>query len=335
MAYVLVAILLLVAIAYIAKPFLGPKPPTNNPSPNATPTAPVNQVPVPDFQADSAFMFLSKQVDFGPRVPNTPAHKKCGEWLVRTFKQYGFTVIEQKVSAPYYKGGYMNGVNIIAQYKPELGKRICIAAHWDSRNEADKDTKDKNKAIDGADDGASGVAVLLEIARALQKNPIDIGVDLICFDLEDNGQDGGASETWCLGSQYWSKNLHTPSYMPTHAVLLDLVGAKGAKFYKEGISRNVAPQFVNKVWGLAAQLGYSEYFINEEKGGITDDHLFVIQNAGIPMIDIISLPGEGDHIFGSHHHTHADDINIIDKKVLKAVGQTMMALIYQTHNGVM
>ncbi|HAD12985.1 MAG TPA: glutamine cyclotransferase [Saprospirales bacterium] len=328
MAYVLIAVLLLVAIAYVARPFLKPS------APPAPPVANVPKVTAPDFLADSAFTNIKKQVEFGPRVPNTPAHKKCGEWLVKEFKRYGFSVIEQKVSAPYYKGGTMNGVNIIAQYKPEISKRICLAAHWDSRNEADKDTKDQNKAIDGADDGASGVGVLLEIARTLQQNPVDIGVDLICFDLEDNGNDDGASETWCLGSQYWSKNLHRPGYSPYYAILLDLVGAKGAKFYKEGISREVAPELVDRVWDLANNLGYSQYFIPENRGGITDDHLFVIRNARIPMIDIISLPNDGNSPFGAHHHTHSDDINIIDKNVLKAVGQTMTTLIYRTNAGV-
>jgi len=336
LAYALIAVLLLFAVIYVIKPFLDnkPGPPSipqvEKPKPN------IPQIAVPDFNSDSAFLFVKKQVDFGPRVPNTPAHKKCGAWLVKEFQRYGFTVIEQKVQAPYYKGGTFNGVNIIAQYKPEAQKRILIAAHWDSRNEADKDTKDINKAIDGADDGASGVGILLELARTLQNNPLDLGVDLICFDLEDNGDDdNNAPETWCLGSQHWAKNLHRPGYMPYYAILLDLVGAKGARFYKEGYSRQVAPQTVDKVWNLAISLGFGEYFVNENGPGITDDHIFVIREARIPMIDIISMPKGGEHPFGDHHHTHADNINIIDKNVLKAVGQTMTAVLYQTHNGVL
>jgi len=335
LAYILFALLLLCAVFYIIQPYLNKKPAPAIPPPIAAPKANIPQIAVPDFNSDSAFLFIKKQVDFGPRVPNTPAHKKCAAWLVSEFKRYGFTVIEQKVQAPYYKGGTFNGVNIIAQYKPEAQKRICIAAHWDSRNEADKDIKDTNKAIDGADDGASGVGILLELARTLKNHPVDIGVDLICFDLEDNGDDDGAPETWCLGSQHWAKNLHRPNYSPYYAILLDLVGAKGARFYKEGISREVAPQTVEKVWNKAQSLGYSEYFINEDRPGITDDHLFVIRGAQIPMIDIISMPNHGKSPFGDHHHTHADNINIIDKNVLKAVGQTVIAVIFETHNGVM
>lgn len=336
LAYLLLFLLLLAAILYVVKPFLDQKSTGVAPPPAVdTPRPKTPQIPVPDFNPDSAFLFVKKQVDFGPRVPNTPAHQKCAAWLVQEFKRYGFEVIEQKMQAPYYKGGTFNGVNIIAQYKPEVQKRICIAAHWDSRNEADKDTKDINKPIDGADDGASGVGVLLELARTLHQHPVDVGVDLICFDLEDNGDDEGASDTWCLGSQYWAKNLHKPGYFPYYAILLDLVGAKGARFYKEGVSREVAPQTVEKVWNMANSLGYGEYFVNENRGNMIDDHLFVVRGAQIPMIDIISTPNDGEHQFGDHHHTHKDNINIIDKAVLKAVGQTMTAVIFETHNGVL
>jgi Zn-dependent M28 family amino/carboxypeptidase len=197
---------------------------------------------------------------------------------------------------------------------------------------ADKDTKNRNQPIDGADDGASGVSVLLEIARLLAQMPPDIGVDLICFDAEDSGDDGGESETWCLGSQYWSKNLHRPNYQPYYAILLDMVGAKGARFMKEGVSMQVAPAVVDKIWTLAASLGYSQYFVNSNGPGITDDHVFVIRNARIPMIDVISIPNEGEKLFGDYHHTHQDNIAIIDKEVLKATGQVMAAVIWRTPN---
>ncbi|MFN0215578.1 MAG: M28 family peptidase [Saprospiraceae bacterium] len=335
LAYASLALLLLFAAFYVLKPFLDNKSPDPAPNPVVKPRSNMPQIAVPDFNADSAFYFVKKQVDFGPRVPNTPAHKKCSAWLVQEFERLGFKVTEQKFQAPYYKGGTFNGVNIIAQYKPELAKRLLFAAHWDSRNEADKDTKDTNKPIDGADDGASGVGVLLELARTIHNNPVEIGVDLICFDLEDNGDDQGAAETWCLGSQYWANNTPTRDYYPFYAILLDLVGAKGARFYKEGVSMQAAPTVVEKVWNLALSLGYGEYFINQNRGAVTDDHLFVIKGAQIPMIDIISQPNDPPHGFGSHHHTHNDNINIIDKNVLKAVGQTMTAVIYETYNGVL
>jgi hypothetical protein len=330
MAYGLIAVLFVAALLYVLRPFLNRTPKTGPVV--EKPKTDVPQIAVPEFNADSAFQFVKKQVEFGPRVPNTPAHKKCGQWIVAEFKRFGLTVIEQPVQGPYYKGGTLNGVNIIAQYKPELKKRICLAAHWDTRNEAEKDTKDQNKPIDGADDGGSGVGVLLELARLLSQSSLDIGVDLICFDLEDNG-DNGDNDSWCLGSQHWAKNLHKPGYSPYYAILLDMVGAKNARFYKEGISRDVAPRTVDKIWNLATELGYGEYFIDAPRPRITDDHTFVVRYAGIPMIDIVNMPYE-DKLFGDHHHTHADNLSVIDKNVLKAVGQTMTAVIFKTHNQV-
>lgn len=332
MAYGLIAVLLLSTVFYLfqqwkSDPVAAPKAPNVQPARPAVP-----QIAVPEFSADSAFHFVEKQVKFGPRVPNSESHHKCAAWIASEFKRLGLNVIEQKYQATHFKGTVFNANNIIAQYKPENPRRMLIAAHWDSRYVADSDTKDQNKPIDGADDGASGVGVMLELARALSQNPVDIGVDFICFDVEDQGDDEGASETWCLGSQYWAKNLHKPYYTPYQAVLLDMVGGKNARFYKEGVSVEVAPQTVDKVWALAASLGYSEYFVPENRSGITDDHLFVIKGARIPMIDIISTPNEGTHPFPDWHHKHSDDMKIIDKGTLKAVGQTLTKFIYQTYN---
>jgi glutaminyl-peptide cyclotransferase len=285
---------------------------------------------VPDFNADSAYTFVKKQVDFGPRVPNTSAHKKCAAWLVGKFKGYGLNVIEQRFTAPHYKGGTFDCVNIIAQYKPEAVRRILVMSHWDSRFMAENDTRDTLKPVDGADDGASGVAVLLEIARLTASLPPGVGVDLICIDGEDQGDNGGASETWCLGAQYWAKNLHRPNYMPFYAILLDMVGAKGARFLKEGGSMEIAPSTVDRIWNLAGSLNYSNYFINTTGPGITDDHVFVYRNARIPMLDIISMPNDGRHPFGDHHHKHSDNMDVIDRETLKAVGQVMAAVIWRT-----
>ncbi len=334
LAYILIAALLISTIFVTIQPFL-PAIRRNDTQPPPPPPPAVKQVSVPSFNTDSAFLYVQKQVAFGPRVPNSPAHKKCAAWFVSEFKRHGLTVIEQPFKATHYEGTTFNAVNIIAQYRPELPKRILLAAHWDSRFQADKDDTNKSKPIDGADDGASGAGVLLEIARTLKASPVDVGVDLLLFDVEDQGNDGGASETWCLGSQYWSKNLHRPGYMPYSAVLLDMVGAKGARFMKEGISMQVAPQTVEKIWSLASSLGYGEYFNSSARPGITDDHLFVAQNAKIPMVDVISTPNEGEDPFGRHHHRHADNMSVIDKNTLKAVGQTMTAFVYQTYNGVL
>jgi glutaminyl-peptide cyclotransferase len=335
LAYGLIAVMILsVVFSYVRQCSptpATPKTPTTATPPKPQPMGP--QVAVPAFNADSAFYFVKKQVDFGPRVPNTPSHLKCAAWLSKEMKRYGLTVIEQKFQAKHFKGETYNGINIIGQYKPDNPRRIMLAAHWDSRFQADKDTRDQNKPIDGADDGGSGVGVLLELARTLAANPIDIGVDIVLFDAEDQGEDGGVETTWCLGSQYWASNRHKPGYSPYYAILLDMVGAKGALFQKESTSMQVAPETVNKVWKIAAELGYSNLFVNAPGPGIVDDHLFVIKGAGIPMIDIVSMPGGPEHLFGDYHHKHSDNLSIIDKNVLKAVGQTMTAFVYGTYNG--
>jgi hypothetical protein len=296
------------------------------------PKVAVPQLPVPDFNQDSAYRFVERQVKFGPRIPNSDAHKKCGAWLVSEFKRYGLNVIEQPFQAPYYKGGTFNGTNIIAEYNPSASRRICIACHWDSRNEAEADTHDKAKPIDGADDGASGIGIMLEMARILNKNKADIGVDFICFDLEDNGSNSGPETSWCLGSQYWSKNLHRSIYSPYYAILLDMVGAKNPKFPKEGFSYEYAPQAVDRIWNLAKSMGYGDMFVNEVGPKVTDDHRFAIENAQISMIDIIHMPGHGEDLFPKHHHTHDDNMNIIDKTTLKKVGQLMTAFVFQVYN---
>ncbi|MDX2134068.1 MAG: M28 family peptidase [Saprospiraceae bacterium] len=303
----------------------------------SVPSAPaVTPVAVPAFQADSAFLYVKKQVDFGPRVPNTDAHRRCGEWLAAELRRHGMAVIEQEFTAQHYKGTTFQCVNVIGQYKPELQRRILLAAHWDSRFIADQDTKDKNKAIPGADDGGSGVGVLLELARTLNANPVDIGVDIVFFDAEDQGNDSDDgqdhSRTWCLGSQHWAQNLHKPGYYPMYGILLDMVGAANPRFAKEGISRQAAPQIVDRVWNQADRLGYAHVFVNENGAAITDDHLFVIQLARIPMIDIINRPGQTTSGFVPHWHTHNDNMSAIDKNTLGMVGNVVTHCVYNTYN---
>lgn len=307
-----------------------PKTPAKTPAPSIPALSPMN---IPAFQADSAFAYIKKQVSFGPRVPNTEAHKKCASWLVAEFRRRGLTVIEQKFQATHFTGVKYNCTNIIAQYKPELTQRIVFAAHWDSRFQADQDDTRKNEPIAGADDGASGVAVLLEMARLLQQQSMDMGVDFVLFDAEDQGDDSengkDNSKTWCLGSQHWAKNLHRPNYFPQFGILLDMVGGANAKFKKESISVQAAPKIVDRVWNTAAALGYSNTFVPQVGPGITDDHLFVIQLAQIPMIDIINLPGGTESGFVPHWHTHDDDLSAIDRSTLRIVGDVCTNVMYR------
>jgi hypothetical protein len=287
----------------------------------------------PAFNEDSAYYWVQKQVAFGPRVPGSKAHANCAAFIEKTLKDYGLTVVVQTAPITTYDNKIFNLKNIIASYKPEFQKRVLLLAHWDSRHIADNDTKDENKAIDGADDGGSGVAVLLEIARQLSKADLKVGVDLFFSDLEDYGQPDDSDkpkmqDSWCLGTQYWAKNMHVPGYTANYGILLDMVGAKGAIFPREGTGSYFAPDVVNKVWSTAKNLGYSSYFTDDKTGNTTDDHLYVNTIAKIPCIDIVHMsPVTGS--YGEHHHTHKDTMDIIDKKTLKVVGQTVLEVIYQ------
>lgn len=294
-------------------------------------------VSVPRFNRDSAYTFVARQLEFGPRVPNTAGHRACRDWLVQQFKQYGATVIEQNFTPKAYTGTTLQATNIIAQYNPGNTNRIVLAAHWDTRHIADSpiNTGKKDQPVMGADDGASGVAVLLEVARQLQANPLDFGVDLVLFDAEDYGNNNGtSSESWGLGAQHWAKNLHYASGIrPMYGILLDMVGGKGARFGQEYFSLQYAAPVVKKVWKLAASMGYSNYFIAEQTNPVTDDHYFVNSIARIPMIDIINQPPDSQTGFPTHWHTDQDNLQAIDRFTLGVVGQLMLAVIYREHNG--
>lgn len=289
----------------------------------------------PDFNSDSAFLYIKKQVDFGPRVPNSAAHLACGDYLVSKLNEFGADVIEQKAVLKTYDGVNLNARNIIAVYNPDNKKRILLFAHWDSRPFADQesDTSKRTQPILGANDGASGVGVLLEIARQLNQNPVDIGIDIILFDAEDWGQPSYETnqipgDWWCLGSQHWANNPHTPNYRANFGILLDMVGASNPTFYKEGYSVQYASNITEKIWQLASRLGYGSYFINKRGGYITDDHVAVNQMHRAPSVNIIHTSEDSPHGFGDFWHTHGDDMSVINKSSLKVVGQTVMEVIY-------
>lgn len=288
----------------------------------------------PTFDTDSAYEYIRRQCSFGPRVMNSVAHDSCGDYIARQFKEYGATIQEQLADLKLYDGTTVKSRNIIASFFPEKQKRIMICSHWDSRPWADHDideSKHKN-AIDGANDGASGVGVLLELARLFSHESPAVGVDLICFDAEDCGtpewaeSDDDTEHTWCLGSQYWAENHHVDGYSPEYAILLDMVAGPGSVFYKEGFSMKMAPSVVDKVWAAGQRIGYSNYFVSDQGGYVTDDHL-PVNKSGIPCADIIATDREGGS-FCRTWHTTSDNINNIDKATLKAVGQTITEVVY-------
>ncbi|MDX1628035.1 MAG: M28 family peptidase [Fulvivirga sp.] len=301
-------------------------------------SVPEKVVSVPDFNADSAYHFVKKQVDFGPRVPGTEAHAEAAAYFVSKLESYGAEVQVQAFDVTTFDNQQVTLKNIIASFDPEKTKRVLLAAHWDSRPFADKDTVRQFEAIAGANDGASGVGVLLEVARVISKyEGPDVGVDIIFFDGEDWGNDtayqdevplrGDWETWWCLGSQYWSKNKHKPRYSAYYGILLDMVGAKGSQFHMEGYSLNFAATIVDKVWGRAANLGYGNIFVRNKQPGITDDHVFVNKDAKIPMINIVHYDPEHGY-FGDYHHTHRDNMDLISTETLDAVGETILHVIY-------
>lgn len=295
-----------------------------------------DNIDIPSFNSDSAYSYIEQQVAFGPRVPNSTAHQKCAQYMVNFLKQYSDTVYEQSFTANAFDGTPLNLTNIIASFNPTAPKRILLCAHWDTRPFSDQDDESLWRTpIDGANDGGSGVGILMEVARSIKtNNDLAVGVDIVLFDGEDYGQphfhEGeGSAESWCLGSQHWSKNFHKPGYRAYYGILLDMAGAKGATFYKEGVSRNYAPLIVNQVWGAGQKLGYASYFINKESAPITDDHTFINGIAGIPTIDIIHHdPQSNNFYFGNYWHTQEDNMEVISKETLKAVGQTLLYVVY-------
>ncbi|MDR1259044.1 MAG: M28 family peptidase [Tannerellaceae bacterium] len=306
-------------------------------------TPPVQQeesiAAVPEFNADSAYMYIENQVAFGPRVPNSPAHKACGDYLISELKRFGAEVYVQETTLTAYNGDRLQARNIIASYDISNPRRVLLFAHWDSRpyadNDADPDTR--RTPIDGADDGASGVGVLLEIARQLNAQT-PAGIDIIFFDAEDYGPPSFENRSytpdtwWCLGSQFWARNPHTPNYRAAYGILLDMVGAKDATFYKEETSVKRASSIIDKVWGEARNLGFGKYFLNAKGGYITDDHQYVIAGRNIPCIDIINYNNDNIRGFGDYWHTHDDTLDNISRETLKAVGQTVMGVICKPLN---
>jgi len=312
--------------------------------PTQTVVEPVKQIVVnaPSFSSDSAHSYIQAQIDFGTREMNSKGHEACAKYLIEEIKKFTDTVYVQKFDARGFDGVNLKCTNIIGSINPKATNRILLTSHWDSRPWADQDTKDKDKPILSACDGASGVGTLIEIARAIKASPLkNIGVDFFFNDAEDRGysssldgivKDGDydSEGSWCLGSQHWSANPHVAGYRADFGILLDMAAAKGATFSREGNSSFNAAWVQDKVWANASTLGYSNIFINQTVAPITDDHVYINTVAKIPTVDIIHIDlASPSGTFGSYWHTHADDMSVIDKTTLNAVGRTLLYTIYQ------
>ena len=304
----------------------------------------------PAFVADSALAFCQAQCDFGPRIMNSEAHEQCARWIVKKFEQYGCSTTLQQTTLTGYDGTSLKATNIIASYRPSADStsvepKILLCAHWDSRPWADNDPDSANwhKPVMAANDGASGVAVMLEIARLLQQaDSLKVGVDFVCFDAEDWGTPQWDTTTqvqgdpWALGAQYWSQqyaatisNAADGASRYRFGILLDMVGGQGARFYKERHSSQYAPQIVDKMWSAARVVGYGSMFPDSDGEYITDDHVSVNTVARIPCIDIIPFYPECTQSgFGPTWHTVKDDMEHLDRTTLQAVGQTVIQVLF-------
>ncbi|MFO7978957.1 MAG: M28 family peptidase [Bacteroidales bacterium] len=299
-----------------------------------TPAA-AEQVQVPVFNQDSAYAYVEKQVLFGPRVPNSEAHEACGDYLQQTLSRMADTVYVQQARVRAYDGTVLDIRNIIGSFQPGNPNRILLCGHWDSRPYADHDPNPANHytPIDGANDGASSIGVLLEVARIIQQQQPQVGVDIIFFDAEDYGpheqHSGYVEDAWALGSQYWARNPHRPDYVASYGILLDMVGYPNSVFKKEGYSMMYASNIVRKVWDAARQAGYAAYFPDTRGGHIIDDHYYVNTLRNIPTIDIIHQDDDTSHGFFPYWHTVNDTMEHIDANTLGAVGQTLLTVLYK------
>lgn len=277
----------------------------------------------PTFDGNGAMEFTRQQCEFGSRVPGTPAHAQCADWLLTTLQASCDTAFIQAATVQTATEDKIGIKNIIGVINPEASQRLLLLAHWDCRPWADNDPDAANhrKPVMGANDGASGVGVLLQLARQLKQAGTTLGIDILLVDAEDMGVDDN-EESWGLGTQYWAQHPHVEGYKPLFGILLDMVGASDATFTREYYSMQYASGFVDLIWKNAA----GSHFINSQGGAVTDDHIF-INRAGIPCVDIIDMRSDTGTGFCPAWHTMNDTMDGIDPATQGEVGQTLLNVI--------
>lgn len=291
------------------------------------------------FSGDSALAYAQAQLSFGPRVPGTSGHRLAGDWIVAQMRARADSVEVQTWTHVTQTGIRVPMRNVFARFRPELTERVLYVTHWDTRPTADSDRNlgARSRPIAGANDGASGVGLFIALADALKKTPPTVGVDLLFVDGEDYGTFEDASDTTknkdvLIGSQYFA-NTMPATYKPIFGVVWDMIGDRSLQLHPEGHSVSAAPEVVARVWGVAKELGYGKYFINEPRGAITDDHLPFIRK-GLRIIDVIDIDycldgstGCGQDASRNLHHTQQDTIEHISAKSLQIVGDVALTLV--------
>jgi glutaminyl-peptide cyclotransferase len=294
------------------------------------------------FSGDASLAYVRTQLDFGPRVPGTPAHRRTGDWIIAQMKTRADTVVVQSWSHVTAKGDTLPLRNILARINPTATQRVLYLTHWDTRPTADEDMNlgNKNLPIQGANDGASGVALLMGIADALKKTKPLYGVDLLFVDGEDYGSFDGYNADSALakhydvliGSTYFANHLPSPDYRPMFGVLFDMIGDRNLQIDQESNSVNAAPEVVSRVWSMADDLGYGKYFINADRGGVTDDHVPLLKR-GLRVIDVGDFDYCSDGTVGCEpgpnnlHHTIQDTFDKVSARSLQIVGDVAVALV--------
>lgn len=289
-----------------------------------SPPLPMTTNEIPHFNGKDAFAFLLRQTSFGPRNPGSSGHNSCLGYLASTLRGLADNVRLQDFTYPGYDGEKLRLTNVIASFQPGISNRILLCAHWDTRPRAEHDPNKslREQPIIGANDGASGVAVLLQMATLLKSSPAPIGVDIVLFDGEDYGKEGD-TEMYLLGSRYFASNKEA-GYAPRFGILLDMVGDTFLEIPREGNSMRYAPDIVNMVWSKARDLGVSQ-FIDVPGEEVMDDHL-PLNQAGIKTIDLIDFnyPDQTNRYW----HTHQDTPDHCSPESLEAVGTVITNLLY-------
>ena len=290
----------------------------------------------PQFCADSAFYYVKQQLDFGPRVPGSDAQQECATWLENELTRKGAIVKVQRTEATAYDGTKLPVINIVGSYKPEAKMRVLLMSHWDCRHVADNDpdASKRQQPVDGANDGASGVGVLLELARLASNQLPQVGIDIFLTDVEDYGAPddwkGSHDEKWwAMGTQLWCQQAQKEGYRAQYGILLDMVGAPDATFYREYYSERYASTYVDQIWRTAAELGYGQLFVNRQGGGVTDDHVFVNKILGVPTVDVIDTrPDSNDGSFYPYWHTTEDTLDKLSAETMQKVGNVLVKLLW-------
>jgi hypothetical protein len=273
------------------------------------------------FDGNAAYNYANAQVDFGPRVPGTPAAKQAGDWIIKQMRSRADTVIVQSFTYTTADGKKLPLRNILARFRPELPERVLYVTHWDSRPVSESATTEAEGKlpVPGANDGASGVGMFVALADLLKKTRATVGVDLLFTDGEDYGAFGPPEVDVLIGSKYFAAHPPSPGYKPLYGVLWDMIGDKDLRIPYEMNSFKQAPEVVSRVWQTAADMGYGDVFVQESGGEITDDHIPLLAS-GMRVIDVIDLTY-------LPHHTPQDTMDKISAKSLATVGDVAAALV--------